>query len=110
MMEMKRYKIGQIVNTISRTHEFDKEYLYAINTSDVDNGVMGQGTLTPINELKGQFKKTIQKDDILFSEIRPANRRFARVTIDDCHDFVVSTKLMVLRKFNQDVDLDYFYY
>ena len=110
MMEMKRYRIGQIVNTISRTHEFDKEYLFAINTSDVDNGVMGQGTLTPINELKGQFKKTIQKDDILFSEIRPANRRFARVTIDDCHDFVVSTKLMVLRKFNQDVDLDYFYY
>ena len=71
---------------------------------------MGNGTITSVDELKGQFKKTIQKGDILFSEIRPANRRFAKVTISDCSDFVVSTKLMVLRKFNNEVDSDYFYY
>lgn len=109
-MIMKYLKINEIVQTISITHKFDKECLYAINTSDVNNGVMGMGTLTPVEELKGQFKKTIQKNDILFSEIRPANRRFAKVIIDDCRDYVVSTKLMVLRKFNDDVDLDYFYY
>ena len=63
-----------------------------------------------INKLKGQFKKTIQKGDILFSEIRPANRRFAKVSISDCQDFVVSTKLMVLRKFNDKVDANYFFY
>ena len=84
--------------------------LIAINTSDVYNGTMGAGTLTPINKLKGQFKKTIQKGDILFSEIRPANRRFAKVSISDCQDFVVSTKLMVLRKFNDKVDANYFFY
>ena len=106
----KSLRIREIVQTISLTHNFDKDKLIAINTSDVYNGVMGKGTLTPVEELKGQFKKTIQKDDILFSEIRPANRRFAIVTNSDCSDFVVSTKLMVLRKFNEKVDSSYFYY
>lgn len=46
----------------------------------------------------------------MFSEIRPANRRFAKVTTEDTKDYVVSTKLMVLRKYNEDVDLEYFYY
>ena len=117
-MELQKYnidkpkvlKINQIVHTISETHKFDKDKLIAINTSDVENGVMGAGTLTPVEELKGQFKKTIKKDDILFSEIRPANRRFAKVMENNCADFVVSTKLMVLRKYNDDVDLEYFYY
>jgi len=112
-MEKSTYKIiriGDIVQTVSLTHKFDKDKLIAINTSDVYNGIMGDGTLTPVDELKGQFKKTIQKGDILFSEIRPANRRFAKVTVSDCTDFVVSTKLMVLRKFNNEVDSDYFYY
>ena len=117
-MELKKYnanhtqvlKINQIVRTISETHKFDKDKLIAINTSDVENGVMGNGTLTFVDELKGQFKKTIVKDDILFSEIRPANRRFAKVTTKNTKDSVVSTKLMVLRKYNEDVDLEYFYY
>lgn len=117
-MELKKYnanhtkvlKINQIVRTVSETHRFDKDKLIAINTSDVENGVMGSGTLTSVDELKGQFKKAIVKDDILFSEIRPANRRFAKVTTEDTKDYVVSTKLMVLRKYNEDVDLEYFYY
>lgn len=107
---MKNLRIKEIVETISETHPFDKEQLIAINTSDVENGVFCGGVYTNISDLKGQFKKTIQKDDILFSEIRPANRRFARVEMEDCHDYVVSTKLMVLRKYNDEVDLDYFYY
>lgn len=118
MMELKKYnanhtkvlKINQIVRTVSETHRFDKDKLIAINTSDVENGVMGSGTLTSVDELKGQFKKAIVKDDILFSEIRPANRRFAKVTTEDTKDYVVSTKLMVLRKYNEDVDLEYFYF
>lgn len=107
---MKVLKIKDIVRTISITHKFDKDKLIAINTSDVENGIMHDGTLTAIEDLKGQFKKTVQKGDILFSEIRPANRRFALVTKDDCVDYVVSTKLMVLRKYNNEVDLRYFYY
>ncbi len=107
---MKVLKIKDIVRSVSITHKFDKDKLIAINTSDVENGTIHEGVLTAVEELKGQFKKTIQKEDILFSEIRPANRRFALVTKDDCTDYVVSTKLMVLRKYNKEVDLRYLYY
>lgn len=72
VMELRKYnanrtqvlKINQIVRTVSETHKFDKDKLIAINTSDVENGVMGSGTLTSVDELKGQFKKTIVKDDM----------------------------------------------
>lgn len=70
-MELKKYnnilKINQIVHSVSETHRFDKDKLIAINTSDVENGMMNGGTLTPVEELKGQFKKTIMKGDILFT-------------------------------------------
>jgi type I restriction enzyme S subunit len=58
--------------------------------------------------LPGQAKKSIVKGDILYSEIRPKNKRFALVNID-CSDYVVSTKLMVLRaKVGIDSLLPYF--
>lgn len=109
-MKEKYIPINDIVHTISKTHSFNTEKLYAINTSDVLEGEILSAPLMNISELKGQFKKTIQKGDLLFSEIRPANRRYAKVLIDDTKNYVVSTKLMVLRKYNDDVDFDYFYY
>ncbi|WP_289646361.1 restriction endonuclease subunit S [uncultured Duncaniella sp.] len=102
--------IKDIVRSVSQTHKFEKDYLKAVNTSDVFGGELLDVPYSETTSLKGQFKKTIQFNDILFSEIRPANRRFGRVNIKDTADYVVSTKLMVLRKFNEDVDLDYFYY
>lgn len=107
---IKYIPIDQIVHTISITHKFNKEKLYAINTSDVLEGEILNAPLMNVSELKGQFKKTIENGDLLFSEIRPANRRYAKVRIEDTRDYVVSTKLMVLRKYNNDVDFDYFYY
>ena len=108
---MEKYiSIDKIVQSISITHTFDKEKLYAINTSDVLEGNIINAPLMNVSELKGQFKKTIKRGDLLFSEIRPANKRYAKVLIEDTKDYVVSTKLMVLRKFNDDVDFDYFYY
>ena len=38
----------------------------------------------------------IKKNDILYSEIRPINRHFAYVNFD-CEDYIVSTKLMVIK-------------
>lgn len=102
--------IKDIVKSVSQTHKFNKDALKAINTSDVYGGELFDVPYSPTSSLKGQFKKTIQTNDILFSEIRPANRRFGRVAIEDTADYVVSTKLMVLRKFNDEVNLDYFYY
>ncbi|MCM1295714.1 MAG: restriction endonuclease subunit S [Muribaculaceae bacterium] len=107
---MKFIAIKDIVESVSETHNFDKPSLLAVNTSDIGDGQMFDVPYSKTSSLKGQFKKTIKKDDILFSEIRPANRRFAKVTLNDTADYVVSTKLMVLRKFNKEVDLDYFFY
>lgn len=50
----------------------------------------------PNKGLKGQFKKTFKKNDILYSEIRPANKRFAYINFSP-NDYIASTKLMVLR-------------
>ena len=44
-----------------------------------------------------EAKKQIKKGDILFSEIRPNNKRYSIVRIE-ADDYIVSTKLMVLRK------------
>lgn len=106
----KNLPINQVVESVSITHKFDRPILKFLNTSDIENGKIISINHLPINELKGQAKKTIKKDDILFSEIRPKNRRFAYVDIDDTYDFVVSTKLMVLRNINSEVDNKYFYY
>ena len=102
--------IGEIVESVSITHKFDKPKLKFLNTADADKGKIVNYTELPISELKGQAKKTIQKDDILFSEVRPKNKHYAYVDIEDCSDYVVSTKLMVLRKFNDNVNNKYFYY
>lgn len=108
---MNKYlKIDEVVKSVSVTHKFDRPKLNFLNTSDVENGKIININYLPINELKGQAKKTIKKNDILFSEIRPKNRRYAYVDIDDTEDFVVSTKLMVLRNVNPEVDNKYFYY
>jgi type I restriction enzyme S subunit len=102
--------INKVVKSVSETHKFDKPYLHFLNTSDVEAGKIINTNYLPIKELKGQAKKTIKKHDILFSEIRPKNKRYAYVDIDDTEDYVVSTKLMVLRNINIEVDNRYFYY
>lgn len=102
--------INKVVESVSITHKFNKPQLIFLNTSDVESGKIINRNILPVSELKGQAKKTIRKDDILFSEIRPKNRRFAYVDFDDTEDYVVSTKLMVLRNINSEVDNKYFYY
>jgi type I restriction enzyme S subunit len=102
--------VGQVVDSVSITHKFDKTHLNFLNTSDVERGKIINVNHLPVNKLKGQAKKTIKKNDILFSEIRPKNRRYAYVNLEDTKDFVVSTKLMVLRNKNPNVDQRYFYY
>ena len=81
-----------------------------VNTSDVLEGkVLNHDYVDNVN-LKGQFKKTFQRDDILFSEIRPANKRYAFVDFDDTQDYIASTKLMVLRPMKEKVLPLYLYF
>lgn len=109
-MSEKYLYINEVVDSISKTHKFDKPQLIFLNTSDVEAGKIISNQYFSISELKGQAKKTIQNEDILFSEIRPKNRRFALVNVENPEDYVVSTKLMVLRNKNKSVDNRYFYY
>lgn len=108
---MSKYlRVDEIVESISKTHKFDIDIMKFLNTSDVYSVRIININYLPLSQLKGQAKKTIKKHDILFSEIRPQNKKFAYVDFDETYDFVVSTKLMVLRKINPLVDNKYFYY
>ena len=88
--------IGDVCSTISDTYRAKADKVTLINTSDVLEGKVLNHTQVPNKELKGQFKKTFKKNDILYSEIRPQNKRFAFVDFDPV-DYIASTKLMVLR-------------
>jgi type I restriction enzyme S subunit len=89
-------QIGELVSSISETHKFGKEQLVFLNTSDILHGKFLHRNYSAVRDWPGQAKKSIRKGDILFSEIRPANGRWAYVD-HEADDFVVSTKLMVIR-------------
>ena len=97
MSEWKDMTIGDLCDTVSITYRGSDEEVILVNTSDVLEGKILNHSYVPNKNLKGQFKKTFQKDDILYSEIRPANKRFAFVDLDDTARYIASTKLMVLR-------------
>ncbi len=97
-MSSNTVKLGDVVRPVSDTYKFEpNQEVIFLNTSDILNGKFLHTDYSKADKLPGQAKKKIQTDDILFSEIRPANKRFAYVDITDTSDYVVSTKLMVLR-------------
>jgi type I restriction enzyme S subunit len=90
--------LGEVAEPISKTHEFmGKDEVVFINTGDILSGKFLHKKYSKIQTLPGQAKKTIARDNILFSEIRPINKRYAFVDFDDTDDYVVSTKLMVIK-------------
>lgn len=94
--------LGDLIESYSKSHSFSRDRLVFLNTSDIYNGIVLKHDTMSVCDMPGQAKKKIQKGDILFSEIRPANRRFAFVDFDS-DDYVVSTKLMVLRPIQSNV-------
>ena len=96
MSEWKEKNITDVCDTISDTYRDGADKVILINTSDVLEGKVTNHKLVPNQNLAGQFKKTFRKDDILYSEIRPSNRRYAYVDFEP-KDYIASTKLMVLR-------------
>lgn len=89
-------KIGDVASSISVPHKLNKDQLIFLNTSDVLHGKILHRNYTNVKYWPGQAKKSIRTNDILYSEIRPANGRWAYVA-EPADDFVVSTKLMVIR-------------
>ena len=103
--------LGEIITSVSKTHDFLKNNLIFLNTSDIYNGNILHYDYSSVNNMPGQAKKTIQNGDILFSEIRPANKRFALIREKNPEDFVVSTKFMVLRIKNKSIsNLNIYFY
>jgi len=108
---MNNYKtIDDLLDSVSETHSFDKNEYVFLNTSDILSGSFINRKYYKKSELKGQAKKSILYDDILFSEIRPKNKRYAYVDFNETENYVVSTKLMVLRNKTNDVLTKYIYY
>ena len=101
--------VGEVCSSISDTYREKKNMVTIINTSDVLEGRVLNHERVPNSNLKGQFKKTFQRDDILYSEIRPQNRRFAYVDFSPI-DYIASTKLMVIRAKKDVVSPKYLYY
>lgn len=97
MSEWIECRIGDLCDTISDTYKRKDEKVVLINTSDVLEGKILNHNPVQNKNLKGQFKKTFRKNDILYSEIRPANKRFAYVDFENTTNYIASTKLMVLR-------------
>lgn len=89
--------LNEFVESISKSiNKKEKEKAIFLNTSDILEGRFLHHNYSLVNDMPGQAKKLIQKNDILYSEIRPINKRFAYVNFD-AEDYVVSTKLMVIR-------------
>ena len=97
MVEWRSVAIGDLCDTISETYHGNDERVILVNTSDVFEGSVLNHSLVENKNLKGQFKKTFKTNDILYSEIRPANKRFAFIDFADTSLYIASTKLMVLR-------------
>lgn len=88
-------RLDEVAKNASRTFEFKGEPVVFINTGDVLEGSLLHNDLSNPTNLPGQAKKRIKKNDILYSEIRPGNKRYAFVDFD-AEEYVVSTKFMVI--------------
>lgn len=109
MNEWKDVSIGDLCETVSNTYRRNDKEVILVNTSDVLEGKILNHQPVPNENLKGQFKKTFQQDDILYSEIRPANKRYAFVDFESTDHYIASTKLMVLRPKTENVTPRYLY-
>lgn len=100
--------IGDVCDTISNTYNSNAQQVVLINTSDVLEGKVLNHIYIPNENLKGQFKKTFEEGDILYSAIRPQNKRYAYIDFAPIN-YIASTKLMVIRNKNI-VKSKYLYY
>lgn len=109
MKEIKYMLVGEVCSTISDTYRGKADLVTLVNTSDVLEGKVLNHERVQNANLKGQFKKAFRQDDILYSEIRPQNKRYAYVDFSP-EDYIASTKLMVIRAKAEVVSPKYLYY
>jgi type I restriction enzyme S subunit len=100
--------VGEISRSVSDTHKRTRDALIFLNTSDIERGQILHHRYSSVKSMPGQAKKSVVRGDILFSEIRPANGRWALVN-EAAEDLIVSTKLMVIRADTSRVLPEYLY-
>ena len=88
--------LGELAENKAKTYKFNGNDVVFINTGDVQEGKFLHKNYSNPTGLPGQAKKAIELNDILYSEIRPRNKRFAFVDFDSS-EYVVSTKFMVIK-------------
>lgn len=94
--DWKLSELGKEAINASRPFPFEKyKKVVFVNTGDVLSGKFLHSTISDSQGLPGQAKKALRQNDILLSEIRPGNGRFAYVDFD-VSNYVVSTKFMVI--------------
>lgn len=108
--EWKECTIGEVCCSVSNTYLGHDKKVVLINTSDVFDGDILCHECVPNNNLRGQFKKTFIKNDILYSEIRPANKRYAYVDFENTSNYIASTKLMVIRAKKEKIKPRFLYF
>ena len=88
--------LGEICRNASRRFAPPEDgKVWFINTGDVESGRFTHNDLSDWEGLPGQAKKAVVEGDILYSEIRPGNGRYAFVD-KQYPNAVVSTKFMVI--------------
>ena len=89
-------ELGKEAINASRAFSF-KQYskVVFVNTGDVLSGKFLHENFSEGKGLPGQAKKALKRNDILLTEIRPGNGRYAFVDFDAAN-YVVSTKFMVI--------------
>jgi type I restriction enzyme S subunit len=89
-------ELGKEAINASRPFSFrDFPEVVFVNTSDVLAGKFLHADVSEGAGLPGQAKKALRLNDILLTEIRPGNGRYAYVDFD-ASNYVVSTKFMVI--------------
>lgn len=100
--------LGEVLFPVSDTFNFNcVDKVHFLNTGDILEGKLLHNNSVPTKTLPGQAKKKFKPNDILYSEIRPANKRYMLVNFDSSNS-VASTKLMVLRT-KENVEVVYIY-
>ena len=89
-------ELGSEAVNASRPFPFrTRSQVVFVNTGDVLEGRFLHSEMSNVDGLPGQAKKSLRRNDVLLTEIRPGNGRFAFVDFDpELH--VVSTKFMII--------------
>ena len=102
--------IKEVAEEILDYHKSNAKKIKLINSSDITENNFPEFEFVDNCNLKGHFKKRFQKNDILYSQIRPRNHHFGYVLFDNTEEYIASTRLMVVRAKTEKISSSLLYY